>query len=250
MIKEDILISITTVTYNSEKTIARTIESVLNQTYTNIEYIIVDGLSKDNTVKIAESYREKFEQKGYIYKIISEMDQGMYDAINKGINLSSGVIVGNINSDDWYETDAVEKMVEVYKNTNFDFFYADLRMVYDDKKSIIKPARKCSKYITSRKWNHPTQFATRDFYINEPYKCQNMHDDLDVMIRAYKKGYHVEVLNEVLANFTMEGMSHKRDIKASVSRCKWKYEIYRNNDCSRLYFCDCLITELIKWVLG
>ena len=246
---EAILVSITTVAFNSAQTIARTIESVLNQTYENIEYIIVDGASTDDTVKIAKNYEQNFKEKGYIYKIISEPDNGMYDAINKGIRNAAGKIIGNINSDDWYELDAVEKVVSVYKETDFDFFYADLRMIYSSERTIIKPAKKCSKIITSRKWNHPTQFATKEFYMKEPYKCQNMHDDLDVMIRAYKKGYHVEVLNEVLANFTMEGMSHKREIKASLLRCRWKYEIYRNNGCSRLYFIECFMTELIKLIL-
>lgn len=244
------LVSVTTVTFNSEKTIARTIESVLNQTYKNIEYLIIDGKSKDNTVQIAEQYKDAFIQKGYIYKIISEPDKGMYDAINKGIRMASGTIIGNINSDDWYEPNAIARAVDVYNQSKYDFFYADLRMIFPDDRTMIKPAKKMSKIITSRKWNHPTQFATKEFYLNEPYKCENMHDDLDVMIRAYKKGYQVEVLNEVLANFTMDGMSHKRDIKATIARGKWKYGIYRNNGCSRLYFIECFLTEFVKLVLG
>lgn len=243
------LVSITTVTYNSANTLARTIESILCQSYMNIEYLVIDGMSTDNTVAIAESYRNQFAEKGYIYKIISEPDKGMYDAINKGIRAASGVLIGNINSDDWYEKDAVKRAVEVYEKTKYDFFYADLRMVFSDGRIMIKPAKKLDRYITSRKWNHPTQFATKEFYLKESYPCKNMHDDLDVMIRAYKKGYHVEVLNEVLANFTMDGMSHKRSLKESMKRCGWKYEIYRQNGCSRGYFIECFLTELIKWFL-
>lgn len=244
------LVSITTVTFNSEKTIARTIESVLNQTYKNIEYIIVDGKSKDNTVQVAKQYENAFIQKGYTYKIISEPDKGMYDAINKGIRMASGSIIGNINSDDWYEPNAVERAVDIYNQSKYDFFYADLRMVFPDGKTMIKPAKKMSKMITSRKWNHPTQFGTKNFYMKEFYKCESMYDDFDLMIRAHKKGYHIEILNEVLANFTMEGMSHKRNIKATIARGKWKYGIYRNNGCNRLYFIECFLTELVKFVLG
>ena len=86
---ENILVSIITVSYNSEKTIRDTIESVLHQTYKNIEYIIVDGLSADNTVVIDESYREKFAEKGYRYHIISEKDNGIYDAMNKGVDVKN-----------------------------------------------------------------------------------------------------------------------------------------------------------------
>ena len=91
------LVSITTVTYNSEATLARTIESVLHQTYDNIEYLIVDGRSEDGTLEAAERYREQFRQRGYAYVIVSEPDRGMYDAMNKGIRLSHGEIIGNIN---------------------------------------------------------------------------------------------------------------------------------------------------------
>ena len=107
------LVTIITVAYNSEKTIAKTLESVLNQTYSDIEYIIVDGASSDGTVKVAKSFVDKFaEKEGRILKIISEPDKGMYDALNKGAGMASGEIVGQVNADDWYEPDAVEKMVK------------------------------------------------------------------------------------------------------------------------------------------
>ena len=123
------LVSITTATYNSEKTLARTIESVLNQTYAPLEYLIVDGLSKDRTISIARDYEERFKKRGISYTIISEADKGMYDAINKGIRRANGVLIGNINSDDWYEPDAVERIVEKYLETQFDFLYGDLNIV-------------------------------------------------------------------------------------------------------------------------
>ena len=91
------LVTITTVTYNSEKTLSKTIESVLNQSYKKIEYIIVDGESNDNTLQIAMSYKTLFEKRGISFRIISEKDRGMYDAINKGIDLARGEIIGNIN---------------------------------------------------------------------------------------------------------------------------------------------------------
>ena len=103
------LVSIITVAYNSEQTIARTMESVLNQTYPEIEYIVIDGASTDNTVSVAESFIPKFEARdGYSLRIISESDKGMYDALNKGAQMATGELVGQINADDFYELDGVE----------------------------------------------------------------------------------------------------------------------------------------------
>ena len=95
------LVSIITVAYNSEKTIARTIESVLGQSYAPIEYLVVDGASTDRTVEIAQSYAAAFDAApGKSLTIVSEPDKGMYDALNKGAALAHGEIVGQINSDD------------------------------------------------------------------------------------------------------------------------------------------------------
>ena len=96
------LISIITVSYNAQDTIARTIESVLKQTFENIEYIIIDGASSDDTVEIAQTYQAVFDNtEGRSLTIISEPDNGMYDALNKGAKLAHGEIVGQINADDW-----------------------------------------------------------------------------------------------------------------------------------------------------
>ena len=119
-------VSIITVTYNSEKTIVRTMESVLAQTYLTltqgskgsptplIEYLVVDGASKDRTVEIAESFRVRMEEAGIRLRIQSEPDHGIYDAMNKGIRMATGDIIGIINSDDWYEPEAVETAVETF----------------------------------------------------------------------------------------------------------------------------------------
>ena len=109
--KKDTRVTIITVCYNSEKTIRKTMESVLEQTYTNIEYIVIDGQSLDTTMQIVKEIAPLF---GEWIKIISEPDKGIYDAMNKGIKLAKGELIGIINSDDFYEKDAVEKIEEVY----------------------------------------------------------------------------------------------------------------------------------------
>ena len=107
-------ISIITATFNRAYVIKDCIESVLRQKYTDYEYIIVDGASKDNTVEIVNEYRQAFADKNYRYRIISEKDNGIYDAMNKGIRMATGDIVGIINSDDWYEPDALETVARTY----------------------------------------------------------------------------------------------------------------------------------------
>ena len=241
--------SIITVTYNSENTLKRAMDSVINQTYPPKEYFIVDGKSTDNTINIAESYKEIAKEKGINLIITSEPDNGIYDAMNKGIKKCTGDVIGMINSDDYYELDALEKVNRVYENTAFDVFYADIRMCLKDGGSFIKKA-KSRKYMTSRDWNHPTTFITRKTYENNLYKTETIHDDYDLILRLKKQGAKFEVLNEVIADFTMNGVSHERDIKKMLERIGVKYKIYRQNGYSRFYFIECLIVELAKFVIG
>lgn len=241
------LVSIITVARNSEETIARTIESVLGQTYEELEYIIIDGASTDRTMEIVKGYQPSFEKKGIRYRYLSEPDQGIYDAMNKGIRLAAGELIGIINSDDWYESQAVEVAARYYIQEKYDLFYADLRIVGENR-SFIKKA-KDSKWITSRYWNHPTTFIPRTIYEKYQYKNENIHDDWDLILRLRKDNCHVCVVNEVLANFRRNGVSHEKNIKKAFHRARIKYGIYRDNGYSRLYVVECYGMEIAKMVL-
>lgn len=244
----DILVSIITVAYNAEKTIARTIESILGQSYKKIEYIVIDGLSTDRTLEIVKEYETKLETRGIQCRIISEKDKGIYDAMNKGIRMAHGELIGIINSDDWYELETIEKIVAFYHKSHYDLMYGDIRMVHLNGNSFIKHARK-RKYITSRDWNHPTQFVRKEVYEQFQYKCENISDDMDLLFRVIKAGYHIEVLNEVLANFQLGGVSNRITLNEVVPRIKRRYRIYRNNGFSRWYMVECVGFELVKWIL-
>lgn len=243
------LVSIITVVLNAEKTVARTIESVLGQSYGEIEYIVIDGRSTDRTVEIAESYREAFEKKGYSYRIFSESDKGIYDAMNKGIIRSKGELVGIINGDDWYEKEAVEKMVSKFEAEHYDLCFADIRMHMRDGRTFVKKARVRS-YTTSRDWNHPTQFVRRRVYDRFRYRCVNISDDMDFYFKCKRAGMKICVINEVLADFTMGGVSSRIPLREVRERIDRRYRIYRENGYSRFYIFECVAFEIIKYILA
>ena len=190
------LVSVITATYNSEATLCRTIESVLNQTYSNIEYIIADGASNDRTLEIAESYKPKFLERGYQCKILSSRDNGIYSGINKGIEQARGILVGNVNSDDYYEPEMVETAIRTYQAEKYDLFYADLNIV-DDNETIVKlkKSKKMKGIITTRHWNHPTMFVPNRIYKKRKYdESYKYYADLDYMLWIYKKSKRIEYL--------------------------------------------------------
>lgn len=136
-------VSLITITYNSETTITDTLKSVLTQTYSNIEYLIIDGNSKDNTLSIIKKYEYQFNGR---MKWISEPDEGLYDAMNKGIQMATGDIIGILNSDDFFTSNNVlQKIATTFKkNKNLDAIYGDIHFVHPDN------LQKCVRYYSSK----------------------------------------------------------------------------------------------------
>ncbi len=158
-------VSIITVCFNSAKTIRDTIESVLAQDYADIEYIIVDGASKDNTLNIVNEYRDR------IATVISEPDKGIYDAMNKGIQLATGDVVGILNSDDFYEThDVLSGVVSTFKqNSSADIVFGDLVFVKPTNLDKITRLYSLPNYAAWKLrfgWMppHPATFIKREVY--------------------------------------------------------------------------------------
>lgn len=244
-----ILVTIISVAFNSEKTIARTIESVLNQTYDNIEYIIVDGASKDNTVQVAREYQRVFDtREGRSLTIVSEPDQGMYDALNKGARMATGELVGQINTDDWYELDAVETMVRFYEQEKFDAAWGSIR-IKKPSGDMIKHA-KISKLWTTSGWCHPGMFSRRQTLLEFPYPLESMYDDFDYITAVYRAGKKVLTLDGVISNFSFGGMSTQKSLKEVFRRTNIAYRIYRKYGMSRLYWLHKFAVEFAKFLLG
>jgi glycosyltransferase involved in cell wall biosynthesis len=179
-------ISIITVVRNNVKTIQQTIESVLSQEYKNIEYIIIDGDSTDGTLEIIKSFR------GSIDKFISEKDQGLYDAMNKGINLASGDVVGFLHSDDFYfNSKVLSTVINTFKEyPKVDACYADLIYIHRTDTSRIIRYWKSSDYssgIFSKGWSppHPTLFIRKKIYqkYGDFDLSYHISSDIELMIR-------------------------------------------------------------------
>ena len=205
--KNDILISVITVCYNSEKTIERTLKSMLNQTYSNYEYLIIDGKSTDGTLEILHKYEPLFGGK---MKIYSEPDKGIYDAMNKGIKKASGQLIGMVNSDDYYEADALEIMAEEYKKiTNpYVVLYGFQRNFEGEKE--VKTCLFHHDYLKKQMITHPTCFVTP-----KVYRDMGMFDlkfkssaDYEFMLRIQDTGkVHFQPVYKVISNFQQGGMS-------------------------------------------
>ena len=243
-------VSIITICFNSEAVIKKTIESVLNQTYTYIEYIIIDGASKDKTVEIAESYKDAFAEKGIDYKIFSEPDKGIYDAMNKGIAKATGELVGLINSGDFYEPIMIETAVKAYEEKPYDIFYGDINLIKDNGRIIVKKS-KYDKLPTSRHWNHPTMVVRKAYYDEiGAYKCEGIHDDFEFFLRARKKNARITIKNVTLANFITGGTSNQKSFKQCKKRCKDRYKAYRDNGYGIWSWFECVGIEIAKFILS
>ena len=204
-------ISIITVCFNSQDTIRDTIESVLSQSYSNIEYIIVDGASRDGTMSIVEEYRER------ISTIISEPDKGIYDAMNKGIALATGDVVGILNSDDFYENENIVKFVADQFNAvpESDLVFGDIVFVRPENLSRVV------RYYSSghfQSWKlrfgwmppHPATFIRRSIYekfglYSLNYKISADYEMFVRLLMVY--GLKFSKLSKVLVRMRAGGVS-------------------------------------------
>jgi glycosyltransferase involved in cell wall biosynthesis len=203
-------ITIITVVFNGAKYIRTAIQSVLSQDYDNIEYIVIDGGSTDGTVDIIKEYQNK------ISVFVSEPDKGLYDAMNKGIGLATGDVVGILNGDDFYIDDKViEKVVKEFEEKGVDSVYADL--VYVRPKNLDKTVR----YYDSSHFNpskfaygwmpaHPTFFVKKDIYDKYGVFRTDLKigADFDILTRfLYTQKISYSYMQEVLVKMRLGGVS-------------------------------------------
>lgn len=209
------LVSIITVVFNGEKFLEQTIKSVINQTYKDIEYIIIDGGSTDGTLDIIKEYEE------HISYWVSEPDKGLYDAMNKGIKRAKGELIGMINSDDWYELDAVEIMANAYiQNSNKTIFHADRFNVDENGSRTIRPFHPSNlKFLMyGMTYNHPSMFVTSSEYERHLYNTSlKSLSDYQFTLEAFlrdKVTFHY--INKAVVNYRMDGISAQLPLRDAL----------------------------------
>lgn len=245
------LVTILTVAFNAEATIGKTIESVFNQTYDEIEYIVIDGASKDNTVQVAQSYQKMFDDaKGRSLKVISEPDKGMYDGLNKGARMANGELVGQINADDWYEPDAVETMVKLYNKEHYDAAWGSIR-IKKKNGDMIKHA-KIGKLWTTSGWCHPGMFSRREILLEFPYALESMYDDFDYITAVHQAGKKIVTIDKIVSDFAFGegGQSTKKSLKEVKRRVGVTYGIYKKYGMSKGYWLYRWVYEMVKYIVG
>lgn len=239
--------TVITVCFNAEASIGKTIESVLEQSYSPYEYLIFDGLSKDRTVEIAESYIEKFKSKGIKYVINSEKDSGIYNAMNKGIKAATGDFISFLNAGDTYLPNALAKINKFYSEESFDLTYGGLNYITPDGSVKIKMSKMDRFPITSRHWNHPSMFLRREIY--QKYRFDErfrLYADFHLYTKLRKEDVKIRVIPEIITNFPADGVSTDVRMMKVLARAKEKYKIYRDNNYGRIYLLESYGWEIIK----
>ena len=229
-------VSIITATFDSASTIRDTIESVISQDYINIEHIIVDGASNDETVNIAKGYGNK------ISRIISEPDKGIYDAMNKGIRVATGDIIGILNSDDFFtSTDVISTIVKNFKQNDIDALYGDVHFVHPN--NLDKPVRYySSKIFKPSLFRYGFMPAHPSFYMRK--SCYDLYglyaldykiaSDYDLLIRyLYKYKVNCKYIQQDFVTMrtggvSTENMQSRIVLNREIIRACNRYDIRTN----------------------
>ena len=243
------LVSVITVCLNSEKTIERAIKSVLNQNYSPIEYIILDGGSNDNTLDIINKYKNN------ISKIISEKDNGISDAFNKGIKLSSGKYIQLLNSDDVLDENKIYNSVKILEeNQNYAFCYGDIKKSVKNKIIEINGIKKYKNKLiyVMPKVNHPTFLVSRNIYDNYGYfeEKYKIAMDYDWLLKITKNGESGIYSNKIKVFVEGGGVSDDKAFLAFRECREISIKYGLNNYFANLYYCLRYLKQILYKIIG
>lgn len=211
-------LSVITIVYNNVKDIERTMLSVLNQTYTNIEYILIDGSSTDGTKEIIYKYKDCLAQ------FISEPDKGIYDAMNKGLALATGDYVLFMNSgDEIYDRETVEHVFS--SAPSGDIYYGETEMFDENWKSLGQRRHSAPEHFDWHSFKYGMNVSHQAIYIKrsltEPYDLQYKYSsDIDWIIKAAKKSSNVVNTHTYVAKYLVGGMSKQKHLESLKERFK------------------------------
>jgi glycosyltransferase involved in cell wall biosynthesis len=208
-------LSVITVVYNNARDIERTMLSVINQTYPNIEYVVIDGLSTDGTLNILEKYRGSI-------KLLSENDKGIYDAMNKGLSMATGDYVLFMNAGD--EISAPDTVAKVFATADdADIYYGETEMINDKGDSLGRRRHKAQENFTWRDFKYGMSISHQAIYVKrsltEPYDNRyRLSADIDWIIRAAKKAKKIIKVGGYIAKYQVGGMSKQKHRQSLVER--------------------------------
>lgn len=211
-------LSVITIVYNNVKDIERTMLSVLNQTYTNIEYILIDGSSTDGTKDIIDKYKDRLAQ------FISEPDKGIYDAMNKGLALATGDYVLFMNSgDEIYDHETVEHVFS--SAPSGDIYYGETEMFDENWKSLGQRRHSAPEHFDWHSFKYGMNVSHQAIYIKrsltEPYDLKYKYSsDIDWIIKAAKKSSNVVNTHTYVAKYLVGGMSKQKHLESLKERFK------------------------------
>lgn len=209
-------LSVITIVYNNVRDIERTVLSVLNQSYPNIEYLVIDGASTDGTLNVLKKYEER------LAKLISEKDKGIYDAMNKGLSLATGDYILFMNSgDEIYDMNTVEKVFN--SSSDADIYYGETEMYDDNWNSLGQRRHKAPDTFTWKGFRYGMSISHQAIYMRtsliEPYDSQyKLSADIDWIIRATKKAKKIVNTRMYVAKYMVGGMSKKKHRQSLIER--------------------------------
>lgn len=216
-------LSVITIVFNNVRDIERTILSVINQSYSNIEYVVIDGGSVDGTLEILNKYRPR------ISTVISETDNGIYDAMNKGLANATGDYVLFMNSgDEIYAPDTVEKIFSTQPDA--DIYYGETEMFDENWKSLGQRRHKAPLQFTWKDFKHGMSISHQAIYIRRAITTlydtnYKLSADIDWILRAAKKAKNIVNTNRYVAKYLVGGMSKKRHRQSLIER----FHIFSNH---------------------
>jgi len=231
------LITIITVVYNGEKYLEETIQSVINQSYPNVEYIIIDGVSTDGTLDIIKKYED------YIDYWVSEKDKGIYDAMNKGIDLASGKWINFMNAGDrFYEEKVLEKIFSKKDFKNIDIIYGKHHVIYHNRTRIAK-AGDIKNLWRGSQFSHQSVFISSYLHKKNKYNILNrIGADFEFFYKAYRNGKKFYYIDAVVSSVSAGGVS---DINRVESIVGWWNVVDKSNKVN-LYYIFLILKEIFK----
>jgi len=241
------LISIITVCLNDGKYLEETIKSVINQTYSNIEYIIIDGGSTDNTIDIIKKYESKIEYWS------SGGDKGIYDAMNKGISIAKGKWINFMNAGDtFYQADTIEK-VFAKKYDKVDFIYGDRKIIYNSEFSRIQKAGEIKNLWKGMIFSHQSVFTNNDVFKKYQFNVDNrIGADFEFLFNCYINKYKFYNIHIPVATVLAGGLSDNKRIESVLSHRSTVNKFSKNLKVNTYYlilFFDTFIRLGIKKIL-